>query len=151
VRASSDRRMVTCVFNPVASSTISPTPERFSREKGAAGSISISTSRSLSGRASPRALEPKMASFVTPSPRNAGAVSRTFAMISSRVILISRNSLRRLPSVAEAAVELTHQFLGGLGDDGAGRKDRLGAGLAHGVVILRRDDTSDHDHDVGAA
>src|SRR5580704_5661107 len=126
MRSSSDRRSVTCVVSPVASSTINPTPERLSKENGAT-------------------------SFVTPSARSAGAVSRTFAMISSRVISIERPSLRGFPPVPEAAVELAHQLLGGFGDHGAGREDRRGARLAHRLVILRRDDAADHDHDVGAA
>ena len=42
--------------------------------------------------------------------------------------------LRRLAAVAEPAVELAHQLLGGVGDHRAGRENRLGAGLAHGVV-----------------
>src|ERR1043166_2376481 len=92
-----------------------------------------------------------MARFVTPPARNAGAGLRTLANISSRVMSSAVRLLRRLAPVAEPAVELAHQFLGGFRNHGAGREDRLGAGLAHGLIILRRGDGAHHDHEVGGA
>src|SRR5205823_3462831 len=59
-----------------------------------------------------------------------------------------RQLLRRGAAVAKALVELAQQLRGGLGDHGAGRKDRLGARRFERVVVLWRYHAADHDHDV---
>ncbi len=47
--------------------------------------------------------------------------------------------------------ELVEEPRRGVGDHGARREDRRGTRLAQGVEVLRRDDATDDDHDVGAA
>src|ERR1700733_3730971 len=70
----------------VASSIKCMTLNRSNAGNASRGTVSTRTSRSLSGRASPRARDPKTASLVTPSALIAGAISRSLAMISSRVM-----------------------------------------------------------------
>ncbi len=53
--------------------------------------------------------------------------------------------------MAEAAIERFQKAFGGLRDHRAGRKNRLRAGGFDRVVILRRDDATDYDHNVGPA
>ena len=53
--------------------------------------------------------------------------------------------------MAEPLVERVEQALGGFGNHGAGRENRLGAGGFERIVILRRYDAADHKHNVGPA
>src|SRR5262245_66390778 len=62
-----------------------------------------------------------------------------------------RGSLRRLAAVSQPLVELLDERRGGLGDHGAGREDRRGAGALEFFVILRRHHAAHYDHDVVAA
>src|SRR6185437_13575899 len=62
-----------------------------------------------------------------------------------------RTQLLRRLAMPEPRVQLVDQLLGGVGDHGAGRIDRLGAGLVQRVVILRRHHAADDDHDILAA
>src|SRR5215470_14343994 len=141
------------------------TPIRLSMENRESGWTSTSTSRSLSGRASPRARGPKMASFVTPSAFSAGAADRMVPIISSRVIsyftifndrrpcqLQAANVnkpeislLRRLLLMPQPPVERGHERLRGLRDYGTGREDCFRACRLEGIVILRRHHPADHD------
>src|SRR4051812_46342594 len=116
-------------------------------------------SRSLSGRASPRARDPKIASLVTPSALIAGAISRNRAMICSRVMsatslmrryyhISEKAQLLRRLAMPQSRVELVDQLLRGIGDHRTGREDRLGACLVQRVVVLRRHHAADDDHDV---
>ena len=52
--------------------------------------------------------------------------------------------------MAEALAERLDEVGRRLCDHCAGREDRLRAGALERVVILRRDDAADHDHDVGS-
>src|SRR5450755_4040469 len=101
------------------------------------------------------------------SPASAGAASHATA--ASRISLRARRDAARFTAIilcretdgdaalfrrlamAEPRVELVDQFLGGVRDHGAGREDRLGAGLVQRVVILRGHHAADDDHDVLAA
>src|SRR4249919_11461 len=60
-------------------------------------------------------------------------------------------SLRGLFAMPESLVELFQQFFRSLGDHRARRKDRFRAGLHERVIILRRHDAADDDHDIVAA
>src|ERR1700730_3226170 len=124
--------------------------------------VSTRISRSLSGRASPRARDPKTASLVTPSALIAGAISRSLAMISSRVMSAtslmaecqhnwSKSALLRRLAMPEPRIELVDQLFGGIRNHRARRKNRLGTGLVERLVILRRHHAADNDHDVVAA
>ena len=53
--------------------------------------------------------------------------------------------------IPQPPVELVQESYGGVGDHRAGREDRRRAGFVERVVVLRRDDAADHDHDVVAA
>src|SRR3984957_8205006 len=55
--------------------------------------------------------------------------------------------LRRL-AVPQSCIQLVDEFFGGVGNDGGRREDRFGAGFIEFVVILRRHDAADDDHDV---
>src|SRR5580692_11470431 len=48
-------------------------------------------------------------------------------------------------------VQRLQQRLGGVGDHRAGREDRLGTGFFQRLVVLRRHDAADYDHDITAA
>src|SRR3981189_3593552 len=71
-----------------------------------------------------------------------------------RASLVRRKVLLRwdLKSLmAETLAERLDEVGCRLGDHGAGREDRLRAGALERIIILRRDDAADHDHDVGPA
>ncbi len=53
--------------------------------------------------------------------------------------------------MSKTYVELVDQFLRSVSNDGAWRENRFGTSLIKSIIILRRDDTADHDHDVVAA
>src|SRR4051794_5892414 len=69
------------------------------------------------------------------SLRAKGEAARSTATILCGETVIERALFGRL-AMAEPRVELVDQFLGGVGDHGAGREDRLGASLVQCVVIL---------------
>ena len=58
---------------------------------------------------------------------------------------------RGRPRVPKPAVERAEKLFGGFGDHGPGREDRLRAGGFQRLIVLRRHDAADNDHNVRAA
>lgn len=79
-------RVVTSTLRPIDSFNRRCRPARSSNEKRASGAISMKTSRSLSGLASPRAVDPNRYAASTLRARNASVLKAISAMAWSRII-----------------------------------------------------------------
>jgi len=79
-------RVVTSTLRPIDSFNRRCTPARSSSENFASGAMSTKTSKSLSGRASPRAVDPNRYAASTPRARKAAALTAISAMAWSRVM-----------------------------------------------------------------